>query len=169
MAPGQDDFFRYFCRDRGSFCYSTLSVYAAVCRGDFISDDRIYGWTSVLYGNLADFVKIPDKKDAQQAVSVGAQGLYHGACHSFLYSKDLKKNLYELYKQIFFILQAKYFVKYNEYISSKNELFSKLDGTEKELMNICLNREKILNYNEKETESAYNMLIEFCSQQIKSL
>lgn len=53
MAPGQDDFFRYFCRDRGSFCYSTLSVYAAVCRGDFISDDRIYGWTSVLYGNLA--------------------------------------------------------------------------------------------------------------------
>ena len=130
---------------------------------------QLYNDTKPLYGNLADFVKIPDKKDAQQAVSVGAQGLYHGACHSFLYSKDLKKNLYELYKQIFFILQAKYFVKYNEYISSKNELFSKLDGTEKELMNICLNREKILNYNEKETESAYNMLIEFCSQQIKSL
>ena len=41
MAPGQDDFFRYFVGIVASFCYSTLSVYAAVCRGDFISDDRI--------------------------------------------------------------------------------------------------------------------------------
>ena len=128
---------------------------------------QLYNDTKALYGNLDNIVKKPDKKDAAQAVYIGAQGVYHAACHSFLYSDDLKRSLYELYKQIFFILQARYFVKYNEYISSKNELLSKLDGTEKELMNICLNREKILNYSEQDTESAYNMLIEFCSLQIK--
>lgn len=130
---------------------------------------QLYNDTKALYGNLADFVEIPDKKDAQQAVYMGVQSLYHAACHSFLYSKDLKRSLYELYKQLFFILQARYFVETGEYILSKQELEDKLCGAEKRLMKICLDREKIFNYSEKDTESAYNMLMEFCSRQIKSL
>ena len=130
---------------------------------------QLYNDTKALYGNLDDIVKKPDKKDAAQAVYIGAQGMYHAACHSFLYSDDLKRSLYELYKQLFFILQARYFVETGEYILSKQELEDKLCGAEKRLMKICLDREKIFNYSEKDTESAYNMLMKFCSRQIKSL
>ncbi len=128
---------------------------------------QLYNDTKALYGNLADFVEIPDKKNAKQSVYMGVQSLYHAACHSFLYSKDLKRSLYELYKQIFFILQARYFLETGDYILSKQELADKLCGAEKRLMKICLDRKEIFNYSEKDVESAYNMLIEFCARQIK--
>ena len=130
---------------------------------------QLYNDTKALYGNLDDIVQKPDKKDAAQAVYIGAQGVYHAACHSFLYSDDLKRSLYELYKQLFFILQAKYFIESGEYILSKKELFQKLSGVEKKMTGICLNRDEIFNFDAKDVESAYCMLIEFCSQQIRGL
>lgn len=128
---------------------------------------QFYNDTKTLYGNLNDLVKKPDKNDAGQAVSISVQGLYHAACHDFLYSKNLKNSLNELYKQIFFILQAKYFVKHEEYISSKNQLLSKLDGIEKELMKICVNRKEIFNYSDSDIEAAFCILIKYCSEQIR--
>ena len=66
----------------------------------------------------------------------------------------------------FFILQAKYFVQTNNYIPTKKQLIECLNGTEKEILNICINKESINNDNLAEIETLYCNLINWCSGNI---
>ena len=66
----------------------------------------------------------------------------------------------------FFILQAKYFVETSVYIKTKNELLECLQGTDREILNICINRKEI-NSNEKfEFENLYKKLIDWTVKNI---
>ena len=66
----------------------------------------------------------------------------------------------------FFILQAKYFVETNQYIPTKKQLVEYLNGTEKEILNICINNKNIDNSNQAEIETLYWNLINWCSDNI---
>ena len=61
----------------------------------------------------------------------------------------------------FFILQAKYFIKTDTYVKTKLELAQKLTGIDKEMLDICINKDDILNKNTKEIEKLYEKLIEW--------
>ena len=84
-----------------------------------------------------------DKEDVKRAVKIGACNLYHACCHNFLYENS-PEILSALYKASFFILQAKYFDETNQYISSKTELMKNLNGIDKEILNICMDRKKLI-------------------------
>ena len=107
------------------------------------------------------------KEDAKTAAKIGTENIYHMACHSFLHSNDTKESLKELYKAVFFVLQAKYYYENKIYISSKQELTVKLSGIEKEISQISQSKQSIDNFTQEEINNSYKNLINFCSQLLK--
>ncbi|MDD6173704.1 MAG: nucleotidyltransferase domain-containing protein [Elusimicrobia bacterium] len=128
---------------------------------------QLYYDTKAVYGDLDDLIPPLGAKDAVAAVKSGAQALYHGAVHSFLYARDLPFALRELYKGVFFILQAEYYVRSGEYILNKSELLSKLEGAEKEVLQICSARKEIPSYPPEKVKYCCKKLMEFCRGRIK--
>jgi len=123
--------------------------------------------TKSLIGNLQDLIQAPTIEDAKQAVKIGSENLYHTSVHSFIHSNNRAEDLKNLYKGVFFILQAKYFIETKKYIPTKNELSELLNGIDRDILNICINRNNI---NEKATielENLYKMLIQWSSDNIK--
>ena len=123
--------------------------------------------TKSFIGNLQDLIQAPTIEDAIQAVKIGSENLYHTSVHSFIHSNNRAEDLKNLYKSTFFILQAKYFIETKKYIPTKIELSELLNGIDRDILNICINRNNI---NEKATielENLYKMLIQWSSDNIK--
>ena len=117
--------------------------------------------TKPLYGNLKDFCSIPKKTDIEKSVKTSAETLYHNACNSFVFDTDITKNLPSLYKMTFFILQAKYFLETETYISTKAELLKHLCDKDKEILEICINK----NFTDKKTAKfLYKKLLDWCKK-----
>ena len=123
--------------------------------------------TKSLIGNLQDLIQAPTIEDAKKAVKIGSENLYHTSVHSFIHSNNRTEDLKNLYKGVFFILQAKYFNESGKYISTQKQLLEMLNGIDRDILNICINRNNI---NEKATielENLYKMLIQWSSDNIK--
>ena len=123
--------------------------------------------TKSLIGNLQDLIQPPTIEDATQAVKISSENLYHTSVHSFIHSNNRVEDLKNLYKGTFFILQAKYFNESGKYISTQKQLLEMLNGIDRDILNICINRNNI---NEKATielENLYKMLIQWSSDNIK--
>ena len=127
---------------------------------------QFYYDTKSLYGKLEDIIQPPSLDEIKQSIKISSENLYHATVHSFVHSNDYVEDLQNLYKMTFFILQAKYFVQTNNYIPTKKQLVEQLNETEKEILNICINKENILNYSQSEIETFYCKLIEWCSSNI---
>ena len=123
--------------------------------------------TKSLIGNLQDLIQAPTIEDATQAVKISSENLYHTSVHSFIHSNNRAEDLKNLYKSTFFILQAKYFNESGKYIPTQKQLLEMLNGIDRDILNICINRNNI---NEKATielENLYKMLIQWSSDNIK--
>ena len=101
--------------------------------------------TKSLIGNLQDLIQAPTIEDAKQAVKIGSENLYHTSVHSFIHSNNRAEDLKNLYKSTFFILQAKYFIETEKYIPTKIQLSELLNGMDRDILNICINRNNINN------------------------
>lgn len=124
---------------------------------------QFYYDTKSLYGKLEDIIQPPSLDEIKQSIKISSENLYHATVHSFVHSNNYVDDLQNLYKMTFFILQAKYFVQTNNYIPTKKQLVEQLNETEKEILNICINKENILNYSQSEIETLYCKLVEWCS------
>ena len=123
--------------------------------------------TKSLIGNLQDLIQAPTIEDAKQAIKISSENLYHTSVHSFIHSNNRTEDLKNLYKSTFFILQAKYFNDSGKYIPTKMELSELLNGIDREILNICINRNNINDNELIELENLYNKLIQWCSDNIK--
>ncbi|MBP3925332.1 nucleotidyltransferase domain-containing protein [bacterium] len=122
--------------------------------------------TKSLVGNLEDIIQPPSIEDIKKSIKTSSETLYHAAVHSFVHSANYAEDLQNLYKMTFFILQAKYFIENNIYVKTKNELAECLDGTDKEILDICINKKQIDSTNKIAIESLYKKLIDWTSQNI---
>ena len=128
---------------------------------------QLYNDTKAIYGQMKDLIPEITTNDARIAAKIGAQNVYHMACHSYLYNKDLKSVLKNLYKSIVFVIKAEYFAQTGEYILAKKDLYEKLNSEEKEIIMPALNPDIIDNYTQEQLEEGYGRLIKFCSYIIK--
>lgn len=136
----------------------------------FICGQReLYHWPGYdLYGLLLDtkpvlgtlMALIPDMNPqvGQEALTVQASTLYHMACHSYLYSPDRNAALREMGKPIFFSLRLFAMQRDGAYYASKAELREVLEGREKELLILTMDR-RLANFTPEQTERAYQLLI----------
>ena len=81
------------------------------------------------YGNLEELKTRFGMVDARRAVRIGACGIYHACAHNRLHEKS-EELLRGLYKSAFFTLRADYFCRTGEFVRTKSELLSLLDGEE---------------------------------------
>ncbi len=103
---------------------------------------QFYYDTRPIYGSIDYLLLLVNKEDVNRAIKIGACNLYHACCHNFIYEESAEM-LSALYKSAFFILQAKYFDETNQYIGSKTDLEKHLNGIDKEMLNICIDRKKL--------------------------
>jgi len=128
---------------------------------------QFYYDTQPIYGSIDYLLPLLDKIDVQRAIKIGACNLYHACCHNFIYEND-SEILSALYKSTFFILQAKYFVETGKYISSKVELVKKLNGIDKEILIICINRKDITVMDKGDLVVCYDKIISWSSSLLQS-
>ena len=122
--------------------------------------------TKPLAGNLEDIIQPPAIEDIKKSIKTSSETLYHAAVHSFVHSTNYKEDLKNLYKMTFFILQAEYFIETNCYIKTKKELVECLQGLDKEILSICINRTQLDTMDKVELESLYKKLIGWVSKNI---
>ena len=123
--------------------------------------------TKSLYGNLEDIIQPPSIGEIKQSIKISSESLYHASIHSFVHSNNYVEDLQNLYKSTFFILQAKYFKETEKYIPTKIQLLELLNGIDRDILNICVNRNNITGNEPIELENLYNKLIQWCTDNIK--
>lgn len=128
---------------------------------------QFYYDTKPIYGSIDYLLPLIEKADVKRAVKIGACNLYHACCHNFIYEKS-PEILSALYKSAFFILQAKYIDETNKYISSKTELVKYLDGMDKEILDICINRKKLTELDEHDLVLYSDKMISWSSNLLQS-
>jgi hypothetical protein len=128
---------------------------------------QFYYDTQPIYGSIDYLLPLINKDDVKRAIKIGVCNLYHACCHNFIY-EDNFETLSALYKSTFFILQAKYFDETNQYISSKTDLEKHLNGIDKEILNICMDREKLTAMNGTDLASYYDKIIAWSSKLLQT-
>lgn len=97
---------------------------------------QFYHDTAPLFGALPDVGPF-SREDALQAARVGASGIYHAACHAYVFDGDDADGILgSLFKGAFFALQALQFARTGEYPRTKAELAGKLEGDEARILAI---------------------------------
>lgn len=90
------------------------------------------------YGSLDGLLPAFTDADTDEAVRIGASGLYHMAVHSFLYEADPAAALPALGKAAYFLLRLKAYRESGRYYPSKAELRPCLDGRDASVLELCL-------------------------------
>lgn len=97
---------------------------------------QFYHDTTAIFGALPDVGPFT-KDDAFEAACIGASGIYHAACHAFVFDGDEVDDILEsLFKGAFFALQALQFARTGSYPRTKAELANLLDGDEARILEI---------------------------------
>lgn len=128
---------------------------------------QFYYDTQPIYGSIDYLLPLISKADIKRAIKIGACNLYHACCHNFIYERNIEI-LSALYKSVFYILQAKYFGKTKKYINSKIDLSKLLNDTDREIMDICINRKKLIEIDEGEFSLYSEKIITWSSSLLKT-
>ncbi len=139
---------------------------------------ELYHWPSFdLYGLLLDtkpvlgrlWPLVPEfaRQVGPEALRVQASALYHMACHSYLYSVDPNAALREMGKPIFFCLRFFAMQRDGSYYASKAELLNVLEGREKELLALTMDR-RVSGFTKEQTEHAYQLIISWSAAMLTS-
>lgn len=118
--------------------------------------------TVPLKGSLEDILATVTEKDIRAAVHMGACNIYHGACHNIVHEQQMEITQ-ALYKSAVFVLQAKYFLEKQMYISKTAELFVKLTGTDREILYTAMQMKKELEGQKTKLDDANQKLIDWAS------
>lgn len=115
--------------------------------------------TKPVLGDLSAYLPEFTQEDSRDALSIGASGLYHGACHAYLYG-DRAGALPGLLKAAFFCLRMAVYYRSGRYIAAKAELAGAVDGRERELMDM------VLDPFGQDVDRAYALLIAWSSDML---
>ena len=118
--------------------------------------------TVPLKGSLENILSAVTENDIREAVHMGACNIYHGACHNIVHERQ-KEITQSLYKSAVFVLQAKYFLESQVYISKRAELFVKLSGKDREILYIAMQMKKELDGQKGTLDEADQKLIDWAS------
>lgn len=95
---------------------------------------QFYHDTHAIFGALPGVGPFT-KGDALEAARIGASGIYHAACHAYVFDGDTADGILEsLFKGAFFALQALQFARTGAYPRTKAELAAQLEGDEARIL-----------------------------------
>ena len=124
-----------------------------------------------LFGTLTGIVGPPSGREIWENISNTASGIYHQACHGFIYGGDLAQaaeGLREAYKFAFFVLQEWVYVTGGKYVPTKKELLLELEGENKAVLELLINWNHLKTDREKTPEKYFFALIGWASSMMRS-
>ena len=110
---------------------------------------QFYHDTRPFYGDLEFLRPLLDRRAVERALRTGACAVYHGCVHNLLHARSASA-LGALYKQTFFLLQAKCWLERGTYCHSAGELLERLTEADRAV----LERREALRRGERVTEEA---------------
>ena len=121
--------------------------------------------TKDCFGSLKPLVPEYTEEDVRNFVKMSVNNLYHELCHRYIYA-DWEKNVACLpgtYKGGFFILQNLYYLESGTFVSTKQELLSRLSGKNREVL------ERAMDYGNCNFEESFSLLLSWCQQTMRAL
>lgn len=129
--------------------------------------------THAILGDLTPIVGTFTREDALQAARIGASGIYHAACHAFVFDDNaIDDILQSLFKGAFFTLQALHFARTGIYPRTKTELARHLEdnGPENEARILEIGRSWTANCpaTDVERQAMVDLLLEWTGEILKT-
>ena len=124
--------------------------------------------TKDYYGTLSTLMPAFTRTDIQNFVKLSLNNLYHEICHRYIHS-TMQKNVAALpysYKSVFFILQNLHYLRTNQFIATKAELLSQLNGRDYDVMQCSISLNSEADY---EFQKCFEMLFTWCQETLHSL
>ena len=124
--------------------------------------------TKDYYGTLSTLTTAFTRTDIQNFVKLSLNNLYHEICHRYIHS-TMQKNVAALpysYKSVFFILQNLHYLRTNQFIATKAELLSQLNGRDYDVMQCSISLNSEADY---EFQKCFEMLFTWCQETLHSL
>lgn len=124
--------------------------------------------TQDYYGVLAELTPSYTRSDVQNFAKLSLNNLYHEICHRYIH-KNMSKNIASLpytYKSVFFILQNLHYLRTGQFIGTKVELLSLLNGNDRDVLNCSIN---LSNQKEYDFQKCFELLFAWCQETLQSL
>ena len=120
--------------------------------------------TRDVHGRLADLLPAFGRDDLADAAAIGASGLYHAACHTYLYGNKERWPVFlrNAHKSAFFILRALYELRTGENVRAKKDLLPRLSGDERKILECGLTKHDT----EEPLETAFARLLRWSASAI---
>lgn len=117
--------------------------------------------TKDYYGALQSLVPAYTMEDEKNYVKFSLNNLYHEMCHRYIHA-DRERNVSSLpgtCKSVFFILQHLHYIDSGEFIATKRELLTGLEGGDRAVLELSMALQKGEDY---EFDSAFSLLFRWC-------
>lgn len=125
--------------------------------------------TEGYFGSLGPLLPDFDESDVRACVKIAASGLYHAACHQYLFGGWGAEDLKPLYKSVFFILRLSDYLRTGHYCGTKAELLGRAAGEEKELLDAGARWGEYEADVSARPEHYYEKLITWCQSALRGL
>lgn len=95
-----------------------------------------------------------------QAARIGAAGIYHAACHAYVFDGAEGENILKsLFKGAFFVLQALWFARTGEYPRTKTRLEPLLEGDDARVLQLGREWDAIGYGNDRDARTLVDLLL----------
>lgn len=123
--------------------------------------------SEAIYGDLCQLVRMPTDEDIRDSIRLESSIIYHIACHSYLYSEDLKVSVEQLkdsYKKACFIMQQMVYLNTHKYIKTKEELLTYFDKETRDILYNSIIWDSLKQDREARPEGYFTRLMEWSSK-----
>ena len=124
--------------------------------------------TKDYFGILRELIPAYTEQDIRNFVKMSVNNLYHELCHRYIHA-DRSKSIAKLpgtYRGVFFILQNLYYLKRGDFISTKAELLSKLEGKDRAVLARSIELNSGISHDFSES---FTLLFTWCQETLASV
>ncbi len=119
-------------------------------------------------GDLRELLPPLTRRDAWDALQVGASALYHGACHAWLYGSDPKEALPGLGKAAFFCLRSWLLCRHQPLVNRKAAMLPLLSSREQGFLRAA-DPAWVAALGPQDVEGLYRGMIGWCQEQLQAV
>ena len=121
--------------------------------------------TKDYFGVLREFVPNYTQQDIRNFVKLSVNNLYHEICHRYIHAsaEANRTALPATYKGVFFILQNLHYLTHGEFIGTKAELLTVLDGKNRAVL------ERAMSNDSFDFDDSFALLFTWCQETLLSL
>ena len=124
--------------------------------------------TKDYFGVLRELVPAYTREDVCNFVKMSINNLYHEICHRYIHGNaDANVSCLPFtYKGLFFILQNLHYLRSGEFIGTKRELLTRLEGKDHAVLECAMEMSRGI---ERDFQESFDLLFRWCQETLQTL